>query len=358
MPRKKTNKVEAADYTIAIDIGYGYTQAIDSNSNRDIQPSVYCAQPHRLMGDEFEAEQKTYPGLTMYNADGNILTGRMAMAHAESPDMLLRLSARENTEDGNEIRLRMVRMMAARLNPTITDGGTIHARIVTGLPVNYLRDRNSLKLALEGAHRVLTDTADFVLNITQATVMPQPLGAVYSYRLTDDGSIADFNYDRVVVFDFGTLTAQVVSHRRSGTSGGGYIGGQSFSVEAGAHIIRSELYAWLEAEYGVSDMPLERIEESIVTGILRVQGEDRNVTEVINRACARILGIVQRHATANVGSGIDADVVIVSGGIAERMYPHIKAIYGDARTYISDDPQWENVTGYRNFALFKERTKA
>lgn len=352
----KSNKAQSIG--IAIDIGYGYTKAMATNGNRDMQHTAYCYMPHNLTGDELENEQAHFPSLTSYESEDVYLTGNMAEMHAESQDRLIRLSSRDNTDRGNEIRLRMVRMAAARLLSDEVDGEVVHAEIVTGLPVNYLRDRVSLKNMLIGQHRVQTDHADFVLNVTSARVLPQPMGTVYAYRLATDGSVNDFNYKKIVVFDFGTLTSQVVTHDISRGAQGGYIGAQSFSADAGAHIIREEVLNFVEKEFGDRNISVATVEDAIKTGVLKTGYGESSVIDEIDKGARQMIDIIERKAGKAIGKALEADAVIVTGGIASRMYPYIVEQYGGVRTFMANDPQWSNVLGYSSYLKFQTRQMA
>ena len=355
---RKPTALNLADqpYLLAVDIGYGYTQAQDNLGGEEIQPSVYMHKPAGMQREDLEADQAAFPSLTMYNPDGTLLLGRFAERHAANPDALMSLRGRANNVGGNEFRIEMVKMAAARLlqGKVNDDAPVIHAQVVTGLPVDYLRDRDSLKSALIGTHRIITDAVDIVLNVTNAIVMPQPMGTVYAYRLTESGEVADFNYKTMVVFDFGTYTAQVVTHDLD-SGGSGFIPARSFSVGAGAYIIRDKLYAWLESEYGSKDLPPSVIDEAIRTRTLKIAGEVRDVSEPIMAGCRQILDLIQTRAAATIAGALAADVVVVSGGIAPLMVKALSDVYGQGRTFLAENSQWANVRGYRAYGLFKAK---
>jgi plasmid segregation protein ParM len=347
-------KAIATPYTLAVDIGYGYTQAMDTLGNRTIQPSVYAPLPINLQPEDLETEQRAYPGLTLYNPEGTLLMGEFARKQVAREDLLIRLQGRANDDFGKVFRLEMVKMAAAQLLADETDGDIVHAQVITGLPVDYLRDRDTLKSALIGQHKVITDTANFTLNVTNAVVMPQPMGTVYSYRLTSSGDLADFGYKTMIVFDFGTYTAQVVTHEQDG-SGGGFVAARSFSVGAGAYLIRDRLNAWLEAEHGESGLSTAEIDAAIRTGSLKVSGVWYDVSAPIGEAVQQILETIQARAGATIGRALNADVVVVAGGIAPLMSKALADVYGKARTFLADDPQWANVRGYLFFAKFRAK---
>jgi hypothetical protein len=120
-----------------------------------------------------------YPGAQLSDDDSEWFIGDLALSQLRAGEPLCRRgrSANENLL-GNVFQLRIAKAALGRLLAVRRRCIALHVRIATGLPVNYMRDAGDLKLALIGQHRVKTDVADFLANVTDVMVMPQPYGTI------------------------------------------------------------------------------------------------------------------------------------------------------------------------------------
>lgn len=329
--------------TLGLDIGYGVTKAMTANQIV-VFPSV-CGHAREI---KFQADEiaERHPGDQIRDNDGVWFLGDLALVQLP-PGELLRLRGRTADEAtmGNVFRVRLAKAALGKLLMGKRDEHTIHVRVATGLPVDHMGDAPDLKVALLGQHRIRTDAADFVANITEVMVMPQPQGTIYSQILTETGEVNPaHDYMRTGVCDVGTYTVDLALD-----DDGEFVDSESGSVEGGVSAVHERIAALLEREYR-QKIPFKMIEGVLRTGKFRARGEVVDYSEAVLEALESL-----RSATLNLmndkwKTGTTIDVIYLSGGGAELVYDVVIAAY--PQTIIVPQPQIANARGYLNYTLF------
>jgi plasmid segregation protein ParM len=335
--------------TVGLDIGYGVVKALTAEGTI-LFPSV-CghAREIKFQADEIAAR---HPGDQIRDDDGLWFLGDLALVQLP-PGELLRLRGRTADEAtmGNVFRARLAKAALGKLLMGKRDEHVIHVRLATGLPVDHMTDSPDLKAALLGQHRIRTDAADFIANVTEVMVMPQPQGTIYSQILTDTGEVnAAHDYLRTGVCDVGTYTVDLALD-----DDGEFVDSESGSVEGGVSAVHERISALLEREYR-QKIPFKMIETVLRTGQFRARGEVVDYSEAVQEALEPL-----RSATLNLMSekwktGTTIDIIYLSGGGAELVYDAVVAAY--PQTAIVNQPQIANARGYLNYALFAARQVA
>jgi hypothetical protein len=210
---------------------------------------------------------------------------------------------------------------------------------------------DALKAALSGQHAVKTDSADFVANVTEVMVMPQPYGALYAQQLTATGQVNPrYTAQRTGVVDIGTYTSDVTLD-----DDGEYIDALSGSVEVGISNAQERIGALLEKEYG-EKQSYRAIETTLKTGCFRARGQMVDYTEAVNNALEPLRGSVMNLINEKWRTGVSLDVIYVAGGGAPLLIDQVKASYSQAE--LAPDPQMANAHGYLNYALMMGRETA
>jgi hypothetical protein len=232
------------------------------------------------------------------------------------PGELLRLRGRtvDEVHIGNVFRVRLAKVAFGKLLAGIQHGEAVHIRVSTGLPVDHMPDAGELKTALIGQHLIKTDSAEFVANISEMMVMPQPYGSLYAQTLTPRGDInPNHTFIRTGVCDVGTYTVDLALD-----DDGVYVDAESGSVESGVYTAQERIAAALERDYR-QKMPFKIVEAVLHTGHFRASGEDVDYSAEVQEALEPL-----RSATLNLmgekwKAGKTVDVIYLSGGQGKRI---------------------------------------
>lgn len=327
---------------VGVDIGYGVVKAINDGDNV-VFPAVWA----RASDARFETSttKDNYKGDDITDDEGDWLVGYKAQKHAR---VLFDIRGRSTDEEhiSHSYRLRLLKAALGKLYPGLRNGDVLHFHIATGLPVDHMRGAAAFKGVLIGQHRIQTDQTDFVANISEVSVMPQPYGTIYRQMLTELGKLNPCHtYTRTGVLDVGTYTIDAALD-----DDGEYIDGQSDSREAGVFRVREAIETEYSRRFG--ERPSYRDVTTITqSGCVRVSGAMEDFTDVLKTATADLAEIALNLVQALWGAARGVDVIYISGGGASMVYPRIKEVYPQA--VLTDDAQLANAQGYLNYARFK-----
>lgn len=325
---------------VGADIGYGYSKVVAQHDSV-VFPSL-AMHGKRL---DFAAQEiaSRHPGEQIHDEDGSLwFVGTLAQSQGRAAELIqLRGRTADEGSLGHVFRLRMLKAAIGKLYPRHTD--TLHLIVATGLPVAHMNAANELKAALVGQHRIQTDQSDFVANITQVMVMPQPYGTLYSKQLKADGQLDPcFTATRTAVFDAGTYTLDL-----GYDDNGEYIDSLSGSREAGVYLAHECIARAINQRLG--RMPSTPIcDEVLRTRCLRLNGESHNFADEVEEATQLLVD----NALALLNEKLDStfvDEIYLTGGGANLIYPAIRRVYSNA--VLVDNSQTANARGYLNYAL-------
>jgi plasmid segregation protein ParM len=149
------------------------------------------------------------------------------------------------------------------------------------------------------------------------------------------------------VCDVGTYTVDLALDDE-----GEFLDAESGSVESGVYTAQERIAAALERDYR-EKMPFKIVEEVLRTGVFYANGQPVDYRDVVEEALTPL-----RSATLNLLSekwqrGTIVDVIYLSGGGAELVYPDVAEAY--PQTQLVPDAQIANARGYLNYARFVER---
>lgn len=332
--------------TIGLDIGYGVTKAI-TQRDQTVFPSV-AGYSRDIKFRAAEIAQK-HPADQIWDDDGHWFIGDLALNQLPAGEQRrLRGRTANESEMGNVFRLRMAKAAIAKLvgKPAHT-GDTVHIRIATGLPVDHMPDSPDLKKALMGAHLIKTDQGEFVANVSEVMVMPQPYGTIYSQRLTEAGEINRCNmHRRTGVCDVGTYTIDIALDDEFE-----YIDSQSGSIESGVFTAQERIGAAIERDFR-EKVDLKTIEGVLRTGCLTAYGEQHDYADEVADALQPLRAATMELINAKWKSGLGVDVIYVSGGGAALVIDDVNQVYRQA--VMVQSAQLANARGYLNYALSVE----
>jgi len=339
-----------ATITIGLDIGYGATKAVMPSREPIVFPSVF-GRSHDF--DEFErtsiSQKPEYAGEQLTDDEGDWLVGRLAQSQLKTAEQLVLRGRSASESDDNAARVRLAKVAIGKLLSGTRNGEAIHVRIATGLPVDHMGGAAELKTALIGLHHIQTDAADFVANIIDVIVMPQPYGTLYSQQLTTAGDYDPcFTAIRAAVIDVGTFTIDAALDQD-----GEYIGAESGSVEGGVHLAQTRLISTINRDHK-DTVGLAEADDILRTRCIRVKGKVKNVTLQVEEA----LQPIRESTIALMGklwqTARRIDVIYLTGGGATDVQAAVIAA-GYSQSVLVDEPQTANARGYLQYALFKEK---
>jgi plasmid segregation protein ParM len=345
----RVSEVLQGVFSLGLDIGYGVVKVV-TDATTITFPSVMGHA--RQIKYQQEALSARYPGDQIVDDDGTWFVGELALGQLP-PGEILRLRGRTANEDvmGNAFRLRLAKVAIGKLfGAHVQSGEVVHLRIGTGLPVDHMRDAATLKHALVGQHLIRTDVAEFVANVSEVMVMPQPYGSAYSMMLTETGEINVYHtYMRTGVCDVGTYTVDILLD-----DDGDYVDAESGSVESGVYTAQERIAETLERDYR-EKVSLRIVENVLRTGIFTASGKPVDYKREVEAALAPL-----RSATLNLMSekwqrGTTVDVIYLSGGGAELVYEQVVEAY--PQTKLVPHAQLANARGYLQYAHFVSRTQ-
>lgn len=339
----RASKPQDATFTVGIDVGFGVTKVV-TPAAKILFPSV--AGHARKVKWETKKLSDEYPGDQITDGQGTQwFIGELALKHL-TPGELLSLRARAANEIGEDFRLRLMAAALGKLLPGKRGDEAVHIRLATGLPVDHMPDAPSLKDALMGQHIIKTDQTEFVANIVEVMVMPQPYGTIYSNLLLTNGTLNPCHTPRRTgVIDVGTYTTDLALDDE-----GEYVDAESGSIERGVSTIHSEIAAFLERTYKQKFAP-NIIEGIVRTGCGRIAGKEVDFKADVSAATQQLRESVIHLTTSLWKEGQHIDVIYLTGGGAELVAGEMKSLYPQAR--LVTDAQLANAQGYLNYALFK-----
>jgi plasmid segregation protein ParM len=336
-------KAVVSEVVVGLDIGYGQVKAVASGVDPVIFPSVWG----RKSDSSFQTTQTEvgYTGDDLEDDEGAWLIGDKAVKHV-APASLRNLRGRtaDESQYAHIARLRLAKAAFGKLFSDLKDGDVLHVRLATGLPVDHMDGAEELKAQLLGQHKVSTDQADFVVNVVECFVMPQPYGTIYQQMIQSDGQLdIGYTYERTGVCDVGTFTIDAALD-----DDGEYIAPQSGSFEAGIHMVQRRIAEEYERLFKQKPSAKD-VEMGVKTGYIKVRGQHEDFTEVRNSAVRDLSEAALNLANQVWQAGANIDVIFVTGGGAQLVYEAIQRQYPQA--VLADNAEIANAQGYLNFAL-------
>lgn len=339
--RKKTppNVDRQRPIVVGFDAGYGDTKAV-SGDQKIIFPSV-AAHTHQIdfAADEISAK---YPGEQLIDNEGEWWVGNFAIKQSPLNEQI-KLQGRTNNDDeiGMAFRKRMLYAALAKLFP-YQHGDAVHIYLSTGLPVAHMKDSALMKSTFIGQHKISTNNANFIANIIDCAVMPQPYGTIYSQTMLPNGEFNPFHiYKKTAVVDVGNYTVDCAVDDE-----GEFVDPESGSAKVGVYTGQERLRKILENYYR-DEISLDMINQVLRTGYLRAFNEVKDYREEATEALKPLRDGTQGLMNRLWKTGLTLDVIFGAGGgatliekEAKRAYPHL---------IIVPNPQTANSEGYRNY---------
>lgn len=343
MASKKLTNNGSSTITLGLDVGYGVTKAVTAQDTVTFPSVAGYSREVKFRAEELATK---YPGDQIIDHDGEWFIGDLARSQLKAHEQIsLRGRTANESALGNAFRLRFAKVAIGKLFPGRRNGDVLHIRLATGLPVDHMPDAAELKQALIGQHLIKTDQTEFVANITEVMVMPQPYGTLYRNMLMPSGEYNPCHTaTRSGVVDIGTYTIDLALDAE-----GEYIEAESGSIEGGVYTAQERIAEMIEREF--REKPRNSMVETVLrTGCLKAKGKEYNYSEAVAEALEPLRTATLTLMSAKWAAGLNVDVIYVSGGGAELAIEDIAAAYPQAQ--LVENAQLANAQGYLNYANF------
>lgn len=327
--------------TVGLDIGYGHTKITDGDTNITF-PSV-AGHAHNI---KFQADKISgkYPGDELSDDDGDWFIGDMAVKHVPAKQQI-QLQGRNSSEQFDmAFRLRMMKSALAKIAPH-QNGDVVHIVVSTGLPVAHMGDAADMKAAIIGRHRIKTNNADFIANVIDCMVMPQPYGTIYSEMFTPDGDLNPYHTaQKAAVVDIGRYTIDCALDDDAD-----YIDAESDSLESGVYTAQKRIADVFATEHRTQPT-YEQVDKLLRTGMVKISGTPVNYTAQVDEALKPLRDAALALMGRLWGTAKHIDLILLCGGGVTFVDQQILQAYPQAK--VVDDPQMSNARGYLYYARY------
>ncbi|MBN6739299.1 ParM/StbA family protein [Acidithiobacillus sp. MC6.1] len=218
--------------------------------------------------------------------------------------------------------------------------------VVIGVPISDYRDaayRKSLKHFWTGKH----ETTSGLLTIEDARVVPEPIGAIFAYMQGfSEQEIQEESARSHLVIDVGFFTSDWLALSRLSPDLE-----QSRGIDIGMHAILTQMSEQIAADYqksGVSD--LVTLENLLLEQIATGKSGKVDLLQYAIQATAKIAPPLMDDIKASTYRWLrsdDAKKILLAGGAASFLLPHVQESFPGIEVEVVRDPQTANAVGYR-----------
>jgi len=327
---------------VAIDAGSGRTKATDGDQQFNF-PSLTANFTQVLFVTGMESDDDPTAHLVLEYEENRWFVG----AAAAKQGIAQRTVDRERAvnEEGRLLTLAALGLLA--------EDEKEQYNLVTGLPVSHysgLQERfvEAMKRSHEYSFVSITGRSkkEFMANVRDIRVIPQPIGTLMDCVLDDKGKIVnpDLAKQNIGIIDVGYFTADIV--RADSME---FIGQSSTSYPLGLFNAYTELSEGFNNTFGIEATP-EALESVMETGKIVIRGKAHDVSELRDHALeVAAKQIVSRVKTLWSKTGWQIDKVIITGGGGSVLYDHLDKAF-EGNTELAKDPFYANVNGYMKLA--------
>ncbi len=319
---------------IGLDIGYGFCKGVTTDQHT-IFPST--VGPKRDFSFKVGGDSAELPGETVTAAGESYFVGKKA----ELCDTTFNLLTSNWVQ--SKIYLALLISLLMRVAESI-DSST-EVTVVTGLPVNYMRD----KAIVEEQVRCAAKSTE--IQLKSVIVIPQPFGALFDYVLNLSGEASvPGKISLLGVVDIGYRTTDYVLVKNLEA----YIERAAGTMMTGVFSIIDNVRRDLMHRYNRDNITGMEAEECIRRSkSIKIGGENIDVSDTVNvhtrNAAQTIIGeIKSRWAPEG-----ELDTVLLSGGGSILLKAHLKDISHECKQI--EGAQFANARGYFKHGLFLQK---
>ncbi len=295
---------------LGADIGYGFVKVIGERSTvcfpSVVGPAVEAVYTSELLRDSQPVA---------YHIGERIWFVGQA-AERQSPTRLTLL-------DRSRVTSEQLLVLALAALHQAQPHGPVY--LVTGLPVAYFADRDTLTRRLQGRHHFRAGDEHVYLEVQRMLVVPQGVGVLYSLMLNDDGQPCPTRLDlaetNVGLIDVGMCTTDFVRVRELE-----YIEVGSGSIPEAMSQVLTTLQRAVQERWELT-LDLHEADLALRTGHVRVFGDPHPVRHLVEPAVAMLAERVTAEARQLWGDGRKLDRVLLAGGGGAWLKPTLQAAF-------------------------------
>ena len=214
--------------------------------------------------------------------------------------------------------------------------GEYEVKLVVGLPVSdyLLKDRYSLKL--KGLKRVLTYNllgeviGEYLFNIVDVSVVPQPLGTIFFGLLDDNGKIVNMEFTkRIGVIDIGFYTVDLARVDQLE-----FIQKDSMSFnDSGINLIYQDISREIYKRFK-KEVPIEKLDPILQSGVMNVSGRAYSIFSIKNDAVMRAANKLSAKIKTIWENLWELDMILITGGGADLMGDNLRSVLGHSNVKV------------------------
>jgi len=322
---------------IGIDLGYGYCKAASPIGESIFASAIGTPDTGRF-------------GLNLNGTRQLVVDGNTWLVGEEAVEQSRFLQRREDRRwiESDEYHTLLIAALDAAING---NGGEHQVLLVTGLPLAYYDDKDSLQNRLLGRFTVQRKgSSPRHVRIRECRVVPQPFGSLFSLAFNEQGQIVDGALlDSVVgIIDIGSKTTNILA-----TSKARELLKASSSVNSGGWDIVRSIRTELEQTFQDLDMRDHQVAQAIVDRHAKYYGRVVDLGTIIDDVVQPFAEQVAATASQLWNRGATMDTILIAGGGAHLVGQTLKQHFSrhvDVR--IVPEPQMANVRGYYRYAQF------
>jgi len=219
--------------------------------------------------------------------------------------------------------------------------------IVTGLPVDYYSDKDTLREVLLGRHTVqFIGEEQQEFNVRKVVVIEQPMGCLIDAALDDRGQILDANVaeKKVGILDVGSGTTDIFTAKNLRE-----IRPDVTGVRVGCQDMIKEAKTVLEREFPDRELESYEIAQLASGYSLMYKGEEVDVRSFIKEAARPFADQIVDEATGVWQTGTSLYRLIITGGGAFWIEDAMRKVFDNVT--VASDPIHANVNGYWKLAM-------
>lgn len=241
------------------------------------------------------------------------------------------------------------------------DNKIIEVNLTVGVPTgdfdvdtcDYLADK-----IFKGKHLVVRNKDEYIINVKQCNVLPQPIGTLYELLVNDKGQLVnpELTEERLAIADIGSSTL-LLDEVYNGALDESNRTQQKFGINT--------LYRWLmkaiEMKYNIIP-DIHLVETTLREGLNSEQfvykqsnNNKFDITDIVekqvNLYTNRIIEIIQ----TTFQNLPDVDNLIITGGGANVIKRNaLLSAIQDTQITVIENPEFANVTGYYRYEQYRQ----
>ncbi|MGR5159384.1 ParM/StbA family protein [Vibrio owensii] len=323
---------------IAIDVGFGTTAVVDRINGQNADCTIFQS---RAVPCDFTG-QKSLTGGVLKERD-TVTVEVNGINYEVGPDAAKIGLTHNDTKTLSDAYITSSKYYALFLGALSRSSHDEISMLVGGLPVSAMHRTDELVNLMKGEHKV----GSRLINVRDARVIPQPLGALMHHAKTEAkaqkvGLMSILaQKTRVVVdpgfgtFDFLTVIGVQPDEKRSG------------AAQMGQGRLLSEISDYLKSIFKI-DIALDMIDDALVNGSFKIRGveyqfpknvssdkapEAFNCQPIIDQHCRDAIDVMRNK----LGDAIDVEEFLICGGPAPLYSKYLKQAYPRHQVLVIDD---------------------